>query len=75
MNFKIRVVENIGEDSQLTFGVPGTINEVTDGVLQDIEGFKWYGGFGGLNDINEFFNQSYFKTVFELVEEEQDDKE
>ena len=51
-NFKIRVVENIGEDSLETFGEVGNELEVINGKLIDLEDDSW----------------SDYGTVFELVE-------
>lgn len=77
MNFKIRVVENIGDDSIYTFGAPGTVLEVENGTLEDMEGYVWCGEFKTLDDIHKYFDKSgipdidnCFKTIFELVEEE-----
>ncbi|BCK01640.1 hypothetical protein [Anaerocolumna chitinilytica] len=73
-NFKIRVVENIGAESESTFGVPGTILYVVNGTLRDFEGYIWESNFQNLDEIHKFFNHSAiddcFATKFELVEEE-----
>jgi hypothetical protein len=73
MNFKIRVAENIGDDSIYTFGCPGTVLEVYNGTLEDIEGYVWCGEFKTPDDIHKYFNKSpldnRFETIFELVEE------
>lgn len=73
MNFKIRVKENIGFMSLLSFGVIGTEHVVENGSFEDLQGEPW-GFFGELNDIksiNFLFSSNYlkeYKTVFELAE-------
>lgn len=80
MNFKIRVVENIGRYSQDAFGKTGTVMQVTNGILTDFEGFQW-GSHGitirDIEGINKRLKHRScdYKTVFELVEEEINDKE
>lgn len=73
-NFKIRVVENIGEDSLNVFGEPGTIFCLINGTIRDLEGYLWRTDFNNLDDVHKFFNGSAiddcFATKFELVEEE-----
>jgi hypothetical protein len=81
MNFKIRVVENIGGDSQAAFGPPGTVLEIKDGTFTDLEGYEWDNKsllYEDISDIISHFSNQYpgwYSTAFELVEEEQDDKE
>lgn len=82
MNFKIRVVENIGEDSIENFGVPGTEINVVGGEFKDLLNYHWCKDgkcFQNIQEVNEYFNQddgaTWFNTVFELVEEKSNDKE
>lgn len=74
MNGKIRVVENIGSDSEDLFGEPGTVLTVIDGVFEDLEGYRWedvgWSGYKDVDQINEQFSEEdEYQTVFELVEE------
>lgn len=73
-NFRIRVVENIGELSEAAFGTPETIHEIISGTLTDSEGYSWIEDFRSLEEIHKFFNEKAiddcFSTKFELVEEE-----
>lgn len=73
-NFKIRVVENIGEDSDRCVGPIGSIFEVKDGTFRDIQRFPWGNdeeGFSNISQINEYFSYAEgYETEFELVEEE-----
>ena len=75
MNFKVRVKENIGENSRKYFGKPGTILEVKDGVLYDIDGDDWksdYDSFTSVEEINNEFDLGFsYDTEFELVEEDE----
>lgn len=79
MNFKIRVVENIGQDSQSAFGPPVTVLEIKDGTFTDLEGYEWDNRgllYLDISDIISHFRNQYpgwYNTVFELVEEEQDE--
>ena len=70
---KIRVKENIGNDSKETFGEVGTLQNVENGKFDDLEGFTWsknYDPFNDVDDINEYFSyKDMFQTVFELAEE------
>jgi len=71
-NFKVRVVENVGEDSADTFGEVGNEIEVIDGKLIDLDNDSWNGcgtGFKDIDDINVWFSDlGDYGTVFELVE-------
>jgi hypothetical protein len=74
MNGRIRVVENIGRESEDAFGFPGAELDVVDGVLEDSEGFEWdyyhSEGFKNIGQINEQFSEEdEYQTVFELVED------
>lgn len=73
MNGKIRVVENIGSDSEDTFGLDGSVLTVIGGEFMDIEGFPWnrdHTGFGSIEQVNEYFaTADEYQTVFELVED------
>lgn len=78
MNFKIRVVENIGCYSGICIGPVGAIFNVIDGKFQDIMGYQWSGisitGFNDVAEINDYFEfTDNYATKFELVEEEQDE--
>ena len=77
MNFKVRVKENIGENSREYFGKPGTILEVKDGVLYDIDGDDWksdYDSFTSVEEINNEFDLGLsYDTEFELVEEDEEE--
>jgi hypothetical protein len=79
MNFKIRVVDNIGEWSVESFGVPGTEFHIVDGRFTDLSNLHWENIFCPYNNIeviNKFFSEDdEWQTVFELVEEESNDKE
>jgi len=71
-NFKIRVVENVGEDSIETFGEVGNELEVINGKLIDLDDDSWSGcgtGFEDIDDVNDWFSDlGDYGTVFELVE-------
>lgn len=69
MNFKIRVVENIGTSSKITFGSPGITLEVENGTLIDTEKYRWQEDFENIKEINEYFKCGIglFETEFELV--------
>lgn len=73
MNGKIRVVENIGEESENAFGLDGSVLAVNYGVFMDIEGFPWSRdrvGFENIKQVNEYFaTADEYQTVFELVED------
>lgn len=73
MNFKIVVTRNIGYESVNTFGKVGTVLEVKDGELIDIENFVWDNlgkYFKSIDDVNKLFSEAdCFTTKFELVEE------
>lgn len=73
MNGKIRVVENIGYESESAFGLGGSVLTVNGGEFKDLEGFPWnryHIGFESIEQINEFFSSSDdYQTVFELVED------
>lgn len=77
MNFKVRVKENIGENSREYFGKPGTILEVKDGVLYDIDGDDWksdYDSFTSVEEINNEFDLGLsYDTEFELLEEDEEE--
>ena len=77
-NFKIRVVENIGDCSVDAFGSIGTVFEVKNGVFKDKEGFPWTNDgklYKSVEDINNQINKEdcSFRTRFELVKEQQDE--
>lgn len=71
-NFIIRVKENLGMESESTFGKVGEELEVVDGKLIDKENFLWFNKYNlikNIDDINDFFKKKdIFRTVFELVE-------
>lgn len=72
MNFKIRVVENLGVESKEAFGETGTILDVANGSLRDNEGFDWNNNFKNICEIHDYFNNGkldWYKTKFELVED------
>jgi hypothetical protein len=73
MNFKIRVVENIGAYSYRKFGSPGSILRVIDGVFKDKESSIWTNDgekYNDPEDINKHFSEKdEWQTLFELVEE------
>lgn len=74
MNGKIRVVENIGSDSEDAFGEPGTVLTVADGTFEDLEGYEWkdveWEGFEDIGQINDYFSdRDDYQTKFELVED------
>lgn len=77
MNFKVRVKKNIGKHSREHFGKLGTILEVKDGVLYDINGDDWKSycvGFTSVEEINNEFNLGFsYDTEFELVEEDEEE--
>jgi hypothetical protein len=74
-NFKVRVAENIGEESVDTFGSVGTILKVTYGVLTDLNGYVWDNAidrdcYESVEDLNNHFSfGDEYQTVFEAVEE------
>jgi hypothetical protein len=75
VNFKIRVVENVGRYSEESFGKPGNVLDVKDGLLKDLEDFIWSNNkelFGSIETINGRFGSTLAKdwrTEFELVED------
>lgn len=73
MDFKIRVVENIGNWSEEIFGKAGTVLVVNNGEFFDLEGFLWNNDcepFKNIEEINTLFNErDFWQTEFELVEE------
>jgi hypothetical protein len=77
MNFKIRVVENIGEYSEEIFGPVGFTHTVHKGGFHDLNGNKWSDGkkgFSNTDEINKYFaDYACYNTVFALVEEEPDE--
>ncbi|QUH21825.1 hypothetical protein [Alkaliphilus sp. B6464] len=85
-NFKMVVSENIGGKSIKHFGSVGTIIEVKNGVFVDREGWKWDASdsdenegkkFNDIVDVQDLFYESVlydFKTKFELVLENDEDK-
>lgn len=77
-NFKIRVVENIGDCSVDVFGSIGTVFEVENGVFKDKEGFTWINDgktYKSIEDINNQINKEdlSFRTRFELIKEQQEE--
>lgn len=67
-SFKVRVVENIGSNSQRLFGEVGNVISITDGRFEDLEGSCWY--CDSYEDIiNSFSDHDCFETKFELLEE------
>lgn len=82
MNFKIRVVENIGEDSIKSFGVPGTVHNVCYGKIVGDDDSSWTNDgkyYENIQEVNNHLGNRYrveeWQTLFELVEEESNDKE
>lgn len=67
MDFRIRVIENIGKDSEEQFGPPGTILDVVHGEIISLNGVIW-GCFENVQDINNYFSEKdEYETVFTLV--------
>ena len=77
MNFKVRVKENIGENSRECYGKTGTILEDKDGELYDIKGDGWKGDCGRFISVEEINNEFdlglSYDTEFELVEEDEEE--
>lgn len=72
MNFKLRVKENIGAWSEITFGKVGTIIEIKNGTFKDKESYEWTNDrkyFKNEDEFIEYFKRGGFETEFELVEE------
>jgi hypothetical protein len=73
VNFKIRVVENIGVHSLFVFGEPGTVFEVLDGEFRDKKHHLWNQGglkYRGFKEVDKDFSViDEFQTKFELVED------
>lgn len=74
MNFKARVKSNIGGSSASYFGRVGNVLEVQNGILFDLESFKWDNDSKYFKSFEELYD--YFlnrvdsaKTEFELVED------
>lgn len=68
-NFKVRVVENIGNESKTIFGKVGTIISVTDGKFKDFEGDGWY--YDSYEEMtNNLSEHDWFETKFELLEDD-----
>lgn len=77
MNFRIRVVKNIGDWSEKCFGTPGTEFKVKNGSFRDRNCFKWdndlvpFNDFNDVEEINQYFGANdYWQTIFEEVNEE-----
>ena len=69
MNFKVKVVANIGSDSAYFFGKVGTIHEVKNSILVDLLDNRWIAD--NIEHINEKFGiNGRMQTLFELVEED-----
>jgi len=67
-NFKIRVVENIGEESINCFGEIGNELEVVNEKLEDLSGDVWI-ALRGVDGVNALFGDAdIWQTVFELAE-------
>lgn len=67
MDFRIRVIENIGENSKEQFGPPDTILDVVAGEIRTLQGHIW-GYFTDIEDINSCFSdRDENETVFTLV--------
>lgn len=71
--YRIRVIENIGEESEKTFGCVGTEFEVrTNGYIDqftDKNGFRW-DLFDGFESYEKIFNKDFSHTIrtrFEVV--------
>lgn len=74
MDFKIRVIENIGEDSEKQFGPLDTILDVVAGEIRSFNGVIW-GNFENIQDINNYFSEEdEYETVFALVPGKRPDK-
>jgi hypothetical protein len=77
VNFKIRVIDNIGFRSVETFGCIGTVINVVDGFIHDLRGHRWLkphalSQYRNVEEINKAFTSPvpmWFNTEFELVED------
>ena len=74
MNFKARVKSNIGGSSASYFGRVGNVLEVQNGILFDLDGFKWDNDgkyFNSFKELEEYFLKrvDLAKTEFELAED------
>lgn len=68
-SFKVRVVENIGRNSQRLFGEVGNVISITDGEFEDLDGESWYySSFDAMKD--SFSNVDPYQTKIELVEDD-----
>lgn len=73
-NFKIRVQENIGSDSIRTFGEPGTVLHITNGLLLDNDGTTWKNDgkrYKNFREVVSHFSEprDNYQTIFELIDE------
>lgn len=67
-SFKVRVVENIGGQSQIVFGKVGTIISVENGIFRDEQNDYWdYDSYESM--INDLSQHDCYKTKFELLDE------
>lgn len=76
MNFKVRVVENIGRNGESLFGDMGTVLDVVNGHIIDKTGSKWNRSdcdvFKDIQSLNNYFLNTVhknFRTKFELYED------
>lgn len=66
--FRVRIVENTGIESELTFGKKGSIINVVNGRFDDLDGFTWL--FDSFKDMRDsLLNKCVLKTKIELVED------
>ena len=66
--YKIKVVENIGDYSERTFGSPDTVLQVQDGILKDINGKEW-NELANIEEVNKklYYFEILYKTKFKLI--------
>lgn len=68
-SFKVRVVENIGGQSQIVFGKVGTIISVENGIFRDEQNDYWdYDSYESM--INDLSEHDCYETKFELLEDD-----
>lgn len=68
MEFKMRVVRNIGIGSESSFGKPGTIHIVRDGEFTDLNETEWCINPNTVEHLNNWLSTTSYATEFELVE-------
>lgn len=68
--YKIKVVENVGDYSERTFGKPDTILQVDNGTLKDINGKEW-DKLPNIEEVNKelYYFEILYKTRFKLLNE------